>query len=884
MKRNKLLLLTAVLCFLVIFSCGALADTVPSNNVALGEKQGDTRYTVSNPYKFTDSGQDLTAKDSWLAHPTRLYYVDVPVGTTSVYFAAIEGSDFYGGEILPVDNVGQDNEKVLEDDGIFHKVYGTLPISTVSNRYYYFDNNDSAPLFIIQFREVNDPTVTAIDTKLISNYEGNKISCPVGATFEDAAADAAVKLYITAKENGTSEEAETGTLVETTAGEMKSLWNQTNAKEVPLGSLKAGNYWLGVEVGESRMYEPVTVYATAKEYAQAALDNVVEWYGQTGFINAKGEYLGLSADTGNSTGIDWEAYIFGALGYTADSDLLVSTEGKTYLDMKAEQFKDMTQAELIANDGSAPASKVLGRQILGIAGIGGDPRNIGGKNLVEALISLAYVDNDIAGGELNLDEDGTLRVRLADNDTIAEGYFLLALEVVNATPEEGYTEELRAAGLKTIKKYWGSAGLDGTVPEGGFPWDSNSATSLSDYYSMSLYPLCFMNDVEGMEGEAEKMLANFVSQYKDVVDNGSTMNAFTTAVAVMALHTAGVTLDEFTGEAYTDANGRSELSNMLRWQLKDGSFGASVTTRMLTYQTLQVLVGMMNDESVFETVHDIYVKNYPQYDENVIAVQNAINSLPSAADITLTDKEKVEATREAYNALTEAQKSVIGEDALKKLTDAEAKIAELEKETPTPPKSDITIEDMKDITNPNAWYYKAVDWAIRQGFFEGDDKGNFNPNAPITRAEFSQMLYNYYKDDPAVMKDGEAKSFNDVSDGRWYYESVMACAKAGIFIGDDKGNFNPNEPISRQDAALVLMRIIIGQDAIDAVDVETRLAELKAQGYEFPDFNETSNYAKKAMAAAAGVVYFGNENKQLTPQNKITRAETAQVLYNYFNK
>ena len=192
-------------------------------------------------------------------------------------------------------------------------------------------------------------------------------------------------------------------------------------------------------------------------------------------------------------------------------------------------------------------------------------------------------------------------------------------------------------------------------------------------------------------------------------------------------------------------------------------------------------------------------------------------------------------------------------------------------------------DTMKDMTDKSAWYFDEVDWAMKEGFFNGDTNGNFNPNNNITRAEFAQMLYNYYKDDASVMKNGNAPKFNDVKSADWFYEAVVACAKAGIFLGDTNGNFNPNAQITRQDASLVLMRIFIGTDAINATDVDVRLAELKAQGKVFPDFYETASYARKAMAAAAGFIFNGDQKGELNPTSNITRAETATVLYNYFN-
>ena len=60
------------------------------------------------------------------------------------------------------------------------------------------------------------------------------------------------------------------------------------------------------------------------------------------------------------------------------------------------------------------------------------------------------------------------------------------------------------------------------------------------------------------------------------------------------------------------------------------------------------------------------------------AVTDAINALPAAANVALTDKTNIQNARTAYNALTDAQKALIDANTLKKLTDAEQKITDLE--------------------------------------------------------------------------------------------------------------------------------------------------------------------------------------------------------------
>lgn len=59
------------------------------------------------------------------------------------------------------------------------------------------------------------------------------------------------------------------------------------------------------------------------------------------------------------------------------------------------------------------------------------------------------------------------------------------------------------------------------------------------------------------------------------------------------------------------------------------------------------------------------------------------------------------------------------------------------------------IMDKFTDVNKNAWYYKAVKWAVENGILKGKSNTTFDPNAPLTRAEYAQAEYN------KVIKEGK---------------------------------------------------------------------------------------------------------------------------------
>lgn len=50
--------------------------------------------------------------------------------------------------------------------------------------------------------------------------------------------------------------------------------------------------------------------------------------------------------------------------------------------------------------------------------------------------------------------------------------------------------------------------------------------------------------------------------------------------------------------------------------------------------------------------------------------------------------------------------------------------------------------------------------------------------------------------------------FPDVEENKWYSEAVDKASDAGIMIGDEKGNFRPEEPLTRAEAAMIVCRLL----------------------------------------------------------------------------
>lgn len=168
--------------------------------------------------------------------------------------------------------------------------------------------------------------------------------------------------------------------------------------------------------------------------------------------------------------------------------------------------------------------------------------------------------------------------------------------------------------------------------------------------------------------------------------------------------------------------------------------------------------------------------------------------------------------------------------------------------------------ELKDADQIQTWAKEEVQELVNEEIIQGDDKGYFNPKNIVTRAAAAEMLYKAKK----LSTEG-TENFPDVNEKDWFYEAVVATSKAEIFEGNDKGEFKPNDKLTREQAAAVIVRAfgLTGE------------ADLSS----FDDDNKISGWAKSTMeiAVATGVVE-GN-GTSLKPLDSISRAEIAVMIH-----
>ncbi len=245
-------------------------------------------------------------------------------------------------------------------------------------------------------------------------------------------------------------------------------------------------------------------------------------------------------------------------------------------------------------------------------------------------------------------------------------------------------------------------------------------------------------------------------------------------------------------------------------------------------------------------------------------VEETINALPAAADITLENKEAVAAARAAFNALTEAQQALVSKDAQDKLTACEARIAELEKpEKPTDlPFTDLTQD----------WYMDSIRYVYEHELMYGTTDTTFAPDDALTRGMFVTMLYRMEGKPEATGN----TSFTDVPAGAYYADAVAWASANGVVYGTSETAFSPEGKITREQMAAMMRRYA----SFKKLDTSA-----KADLSTFTDASAVSAWATGDMQwAVASELLYGNNHNQLQPTANATRAQAAAILQRFATK
>lgn len=164
------------------------------------------------------------------------------------------------------------------------------------------------------------------------------------------------------------------------------------------------------------------------------------------------------------------------------------------------------------------------------------------------------------------------------------------------------------------------------------------------------------------------------------------------------------------------------------------------------------------------------------------------------------------------------------------------------------------------------WAKDTIELLIKNGIVSGDESGNVNPDAAISRAEFIKVINKTFR-----YTEKGAENFPDVDASDWYADEMAIAKKKGYIQGDAEGNGNPQDNITRTEVCVILARVL----NLDTADTSLT----------FTDADQIADWGKGAVAALVKAEYLsGYPDGSFQGENSITRAEAFSVIGRHLKK
>lgn len=168
-----------------------------------------------------------------------------------------------------------------------------------------------------------------------------------------------------------------------------------------------------------------------------------------------------------------------------------------------------------------------------------------------------------------------------------------------------------------------------------------------------------------------------------------------------------------------------------------------------------------------------------------------------------------------------------------------------------------------------SWAASSINRCVALGLFQGQTPTRFGMGQPMTRAAFTVVLGRFFHWTGVTPAVG---SFEDNRDRTAWYFSAVETAYANGAVTRQSAAFRPNDPITREEMAVMLVRAL-GYGAIAGL----------AQDLPLPFTDVESNRGYIAMAYELGIVT-GTSPTTVSPQKTATREQTAVMLMRVYDK
>ena len=192
-----------------------------------------------------------------------------------------------------------------------------------------------------------------------------------------------------------------------------------------------------------------------------------------------------------------------------------------------------------------------------------------------------------------------------------------------------------------------------------------------------------------------------------------------------------------------------------------------------------------------------------------------------------------------------------------------------------------TTDNNSDWDNPfadvpdSSYYYIYIKYCFLNNLFYGTSDATFSPTATMNRAMFVTVLGRLAGVDVSSYS---TNAFTDVVTNSWYAPYVAWAVKNGIVLGYGENKFGPNDPVTREQMCVFLLRY--------AKYAGITLGYSQKSTYGFTDASLITSWAKEAVSIfeQAGVAVSKPGATKFEPTTNAVRQEIAQILILFMMK
>ena len=189
-----------------------------------------------------------------------------------------------------------------------------------------------------------------------------------------------------------------------------------------------------------------------------------------------------------------------------------------------------------------------------------------------------------------------------------------------------------------------------------------------------------------------------------------------------------------------------------------------------------------------------------------------------------------------------------------------------------PPNNNNGTDGVKFTDIAGHWAEKEIIEMAKAGVINGRSETEFAPEETMTRAEYAALIRRAIGLNLSSYQGG----YGDVDGNAWYANEIQAIVNAGIMIGDAEGTFRPEETITRQEAAKVI---------VTAYLFKMNIQDIANTNISFYDSHEIAGWAAEYVqkAVASGLMN-GMGDGLFAPAQNMTRAQGATIIARLLNK